>query len=76
VGRPPFRTVQTEGDVMQKTIEERLAPYGPATCPTCGQYRRVYVRVGDELVCLGCKEANDGSPRRVSAFDEGADTDS
>ncbi len=45
------------------TIEDRIAIYGPATCPWCGEYRRVYVRWGTEMVCTECKveaEARDG----------------
>ncbi len=37
------------------TIEERIAVYGPASCPWCGLYKRVYVRAGTELVCEECK---------------------
>ncbi len=36
------------------TIEERLDIYGPASCPWCGLYKRVYVRDGTELVCRDC----------------------
>jgi len=36
------------------TIEDRLDIYGPASCPWCGVYKRVYVRAGSELVCVEC----------------------
>lgn len=29
----------------------------PATCPSCGQHRTVFVRRGDDLVCLDCERA-------------------
>lgn len=58
MGQDTKSSHQTEGTVM--TIEDRIAIYGPATCPWCGVYKRVYVRAGTELVCQECKREAEG----------------
>ena len=39
---------------MKTHIKDRLDIYGPASCPWCGEHKRVYVRAGSELVCSDC----------------------
>ena len=54
---------------------DRLDIYGPSQCPACGERRKIYLRTGDELVCLECRlttqEVDDGKARSFRLRDGG-----
>ena len=56
-----------------RTIADKLRIYGPSQCPACGERRKIYLRTGDDLVCLECglttQEVDDDQDRPVRLRD-------